>query len=61
MEGIIIVRNIPATDYDDDNDDVDKGAKDWMSRSWKCAENSLTEQTSNQETPHKIMAKIAYL
>ena len=26
MEGIIIVRNIPATDYDDDND-VDKGAK----------------------------------
>ena len=27
MEGIIIVRNIPATDYDDDNDDVDKGVK----------------------------------
>jgi len=28
MEGIIIVRNIPATDYDDDNDDVNKGVKD---------------------------------
>ena len=27
MEGIIIVRNIPATDYDDDNDDVDKDVK----------------------------------
>ena len=27
MEGIIIVRNIPATDYDDDNDDVNKGVK----------------------------------
>ena len=27
MEGIIIVRNIPATDYDDDNNDVDKVVK----------------------------------
>ena len=30
-----------------------------MSRSWKCAENSLTEQTSSQETPHKIKSNIA--
>jgi len=29
MEGIIIVRNIPATDYDDDNNDVDKVVKDF--------------------------------
>ena len=32
-----------------------------MLRSWKCDENYLTEQTSSQETQHKIKPKIAYL